>query len=274
MKTALLTSRGVVRITGADAQDWLQGLITNDIARADASQACFAALLSPQGKILFDFLVHRRDKTFLLDCAADQAAALARRLGMYRLRAKVEATQEADFGVAAIWDTDTRPHPLALRDPRHPGLGWRVLDDQAALSRLVAPGAGESEYAAHRIALGIPEGGMDFSWNDIFPHDADMDELGGVDFKKGCYVGQEVVSRVQHRGTARKRFRPVTFPAQTPAQGTDILAGENLVGTIATISGQAGLALFRIDRLMEALEAGHSLEAGGHAVLPVTTREK
>ncbi|MGE3244783.1 MAG: folate-binding protein YgfZ [Beijerinckiaceae bacterium] len=262
MQAALLEHRGVVRITGEDAADWLQGLITNDIARADGENACFAAFLSPQGKILFDFLIHRRGDLFLLDCAAGQAAALAKRLAMYRLRAKVQVELETGAAVLALWDTASRPHPQALRDPRDPLLGWRLAGEAAALAELFPERVPATDYDAHRIAAGVPEGGTDFAWGDIFPHDANMDEMNGVDFKKGCYVGQEVVSRVQHRGSARKRFRKLHFGGETPAPGTEIMAGETSIGSVTSVCGFRGLGLIRIDRAAE----GGDFMAGGAIV--------
>ncbi|MCC2095933.1 MAG: folate-binding protein YgfZ [Hyphomicrobiales bacterium] len=271
MKTALLGSRGVLRVSGPEAADWLQGLITNDIGKADGESACFAALLSAQGKILFDFLISRHggagEEEFLVDCAGDQAAALARRMSMYRLRARVEiADVSAGMGVVAIWDTPDRPSPDARRDPRNPALGWRMIGPRTQIALQFPPQDSEDGYHAMRVAAGVPEGGSDYPWGDAFPHDVNMDELNGVDFKKGCYIGQEVVSRVQHRGTARKRIRKLAFNGSPPATGAAITAGEIQVGTVTSVSGETGLGQIRIDRAADAREAGTQITADGNPV--------
>ena len=266
MQAALLSNRGVVRVSGPDAAGWLQGLITNDVGLADDENACFAAMLTPQGKILFDFLIHRRNDDFLLDCAADQAAALARRLSMYRLRAKVEvADASGEFAVYAVWETASAPAPDARRDPRHSELGWRVLAAKSGAP--IKTNAGKADFAAHRICLGVPEGGSDFAFGEHFPHDVNMDEIHGVDFKKGCYVGQEVVSRVQHRGAARKRIRKLQFADAAPPAGADIIAGDVQLGTVTAVSGSTGLGLIRIDRAAEAATAGSQTVASGEPVV-------
>ena len=267
MKSALLDGRGAVLIEGADAAEWLQGLITNDIAKANGDTICFAALLSPQGKILFDFLIHRRSGAdgdeFVIDCAADQSAALTKRLAMYRLRAQVSVTDiSSTTGIMAVWATDERPAPNARHDTRHRALGWRLAGGQAGIIKELPPNASAEEYAALRIGCGVPEGGTDYAWGDIFPHDVDMDELDGVDFKKGCYVGQEVVSRVQHRGSARKRIRPIQFAAGAVEAGAAITAGDTDLGMVTSVAGATGLGMVRIDRLAEALANGLEPVAG------------
>lgn len=262
MKATILDRRGVVRISGADASDWLQGLITNDITKADDNNACFAALLTPQGKILFDFLILRQEGDYFLDCDADVAATLAKRLTLYRLRAKISIEDcSSTFTVTAVWDSDDVPSHNAKRDPRHPGLGWRIIHPRDTDQDGIQINASVGEYDARRVALGIPEGGVDFGWSDLFPHDANMDELDGVDFKKGCYVGQEVVSRVQHRGSARKRFRKIIrHGAGSP--GDEITAGEMSIGTLTSLTGDNGLALVRIDRLEDAASKGLKVQSG------------
>ena len=210
-KAALLEDRGVVQVGGEDASSFLQGLLTNDVERLSPSEARYAALLSPQGKILFDMLVVRAPgddrPAYLLDCAAAQAADLARRLGFYKLRARVAvADVSLDHGVVAGWgeEPETAGGGIVYRDPRTALLGWRAILPRA---KAEAFGGGHvHEYDALRIALAVPKGGVDFAYGDAFPHDANLDTLQGVDFGKGCYVGQEVVSRMRHRGTARKRI--------------------------------------------------------------------
>jgi folate-binding protein YgfZ len=263
MPTAYLDDRAVLRIAGDEARGFLQGILTCNMDRISQTQAGFGALLSPQGKILFDFLVVEDAEGFWLDTAAAQAEALVKRLSMYKLRAQVTITLDPARAVMAAWDGAPLPD-LAYDDPRHAGLGRRalVLKDEAARADATA-----ADYHAHRIVCGVPEAGRDFPFGDIFPHDADMDLIHGLDFKKGCYVGQEVVSRMEHRGTTRKRILPVMLRGSAPEAGTPILAGETAIGTMGTAapSGHA-LALIRTDKAEEAVSAGQPLVAGGAIV--------
>ena len=236
-----------------------------------AGEACYAALLSPQGKILFDMLVTRvpaeAGATYLLDCASSQAADLAKRLGFYKLRAKVAiADESADHGVIAYWggEPENAPGGVVYADPRDPRLGWRAILPRA---KAVAVGeANANQYEALRISAGVPKGGVDYPYGDAFPHDANLDLINGVDFEKGCYVGQEVVSRMKHRGSARKRVARVKVAAAAPAPGTPVLDGELAVGTLGSSSGREALALLRLDRVEEANAAGRALSAGGVGV--------
>lgn len=259
MPAALLSNRAIVSVSGPDARAFLQNLVTCDVETLTTGEAAFGALLTPQGKILFDFLVVcAGDEKFLLDTAADTAPALLKRLSMYKLRAKV-AVELTDRRVVAAWDEAAPPAGLSYRDPRDQRLGSRVVDG--------APDAGDfAAYDAHRIALGIPQGGADFAWGDAFPHEVNMDLLHGVSFVKGCYVGQEVVSRMQHRGTNRRRILPATFDGPAPAAGAEIRAGDTLIGTFGSASGGHGLAAVRIDRLADAQAAGETIAAGGTAL--------
>src|SRR5271165_7088364 len=269
-KAAYLQDRGIVCVSGEDAAGFLQGLLTNDVEGLAPGEARYAALLSPQGKILFDILVVRaptgETATYLLDCAAGQAADLAKRLSFYKLRAKVAVADEsADHGVVAGWDEEPQNAAggVVCRDPRAP-LGWRAIlpRDQA-----MAVGAGHvHEYDGLRIALAVPKGGVDFAYGDAFPHDANLDSLNGVDFDKGCYVGQEVVSRMKHRGTARKRVARVRVSAAAPPPGTPVLDGQLTIGTLGSSSGREALALLRLDRVEDAKAAGRGLSAGGVGV--------
>jgi tRNA-modifying protein YgfZ len=276
MKAAFLPDRGVVKVSGEDARNFLNGLITTDVTSLAAGSARFGALLTPQGKIVVDFLITEtppsEDGGFLIDCPRALAQGLASKLGFYKLRAKVTVENLSDsLGVIAAWDGAFATNPeLAFADPRKPGLGWRILAPEAQ-TRKVADLIGaelvdSAEYEAHRIATGVPRGGLDFMYGDAFPHETNMDRLGGVDFDKGCYVGQEVVSRTQHRGTARTRTVRVTLDGPRPEPGTAILAGDKPVGTMGSAAGGHGLALIRIDRVADALGAGLALTAGGLAI--------
>ena len=266
-KAAMLEDRAVIRVGGEDATGFLQGLLTNDVERLHPSEARYAALLTPQGKILFDMIVVRApggEPSYLIDCAAAQAADLAKRLGFYKLRAKVAiADVSADQAVAAFWGAEA-PHideGVLYADPRDPRLGWRAIMARASATALGS--AHVNEYEGLRIAVGAPKGGLDFAYGDAFPHDANLDLLHGVDFDKGCYVGQEVVSRMKHRGTARKRIARVKLSGPSPAPGTPVLDRELAVGALGSSSGREALALLRLDRAEEAAAAGRTLSAGG-----------
>lgn len=259
-----LSDRGVLRVRGADARKFLQGVITNNLDKAEEGAAVHTGLLSPQGKILFDFFVVPHGGDILIEAAKDTLAELAKRLGFYRLRAQVEIAEAPEYDVAAVWDgTPTLPEEaLAFADPRLQALGMRVLlPVGAAISRLACTEASEDAYHARRIMLGVPEGGRDYALGDTFPHEALFDQLNGVDFKKGCFVGQEVVSRMEHRGTTRKRVVPVEGDGPL-LSGTEVKAGELPLGTIGSVAGTRGLALLRLDRAADAASKGTALTAG------------
>jgi len=267
-KAAMLEDRGVVSVSGADATGFLQGLLTNDVEKLPPGEARYAALLTPQGKILFDMIVVRApgagEPVFLIDCAAAQAADLARRLGFYKLRAKVAVADEsAARAVAAYWGGEPEPVEggTLYADPRDPRLGWRAI-----LPRTIADAIGSehaAEYEGLRIGAVAPKGGLDFAYGDAFPHDANLDLLHGVDFEKGCYVGQEVVSRMKHRGTARKRVVRVKLAGPPPAPGAPVMDRELAVGALGSSSGREALALLRLDRAEDAAAAGRGLIAEG-----------
>ena len=270
--TALLPDRGVVRVTGEDAGKLLQGVITNDMDLLATQLALHAGLLTPQGKILFEFFVVKTDGGFLLETGRDKAADLAKRLSMYKLRAKaVIADASADFRVFAVWGTvpsssGQAAGTVSFADPRHPDLGLRILAPQSATNSFDAT---PEAYHAHRIALGVPEGGRDYVLGDTFPHEADFDVLHGASFTKGCFVGQEVVSRMQNRGTVRKRVVPVTGAAPLAA-GADVTTGAAVIGKIGSVAGTQALALLRLDRVDEATAKGEPVLAGG---VPITVRK-
>jgi folate-binding protein YgfZ len=272
MRAALLSERSAVRVTGADAPRYLNGLVTHSVETLSPGEARFAALLTPQGKIVVDFFavaVEPEDGGgFALDCPRALGEELVKRLLFYRLRSKVEIEARPDLAIAAVLDQEP-PADLGLvyADPRHAGLGWRaVLPAEDAEAALAAAGAALVDpelWQKLRIALGVPEGGKDFAYGDTFPHEADMDALNGVDFHKGCFIGQEVVSRVERRGTARARVVPVAYEHAAPEAGIEVHAGERAVGHMGSAAGGRGLALLRLDRVAEALAAGETLAAGG-----------
>jgi folate-binding protein YgfZ len=263
-RAALLPDRSVLRVTGPDAHKLLQGVITNNLDRTQDGAAIHAGLLSPQGKILFDFFALAAGDGFLLEVAREKAAELAKRLGFYRLRAKVDITEAPEFTVAVAWGGEARPPAGAIvyADPRLAELGIRLLLPSGKnVADLGCEPASEEDYHALRIKLGVPEGGRDYVFGDAFPHDALFDQLKGVDFKKGCFVGQEVVSRMQHRGTARKRIVPVEGDAPLTS-GAEIEAGGLPIGPIGSVDGVSGLALVRLDRVEDAVAKGEPLMAG------------
>ena len=263
---SLLPSRAALAIGGADAAKFLQGLITNDIDKVQGSRAIHAGLLSPQGKILFDFFLVASGSGFLADVARDKVDELAKRLAFYRLRAAVEIDAHSSYSIAAAWGgTPAEPSgALVYADPRLPALGYRAfLPEGMSASELGCGDATEADYHAFRIGTGVPEGGQDYAFGDAFPHEALFDQLNGVDFDKGCFVGQEVVSRMEHRGTVRKRIVPVEGKGPLPAPGTSIEAGGVPVGSLGSVDGSAGLALLRLDRVEDALARGQTLAADG-----------
>jgi folate-binding protein YgfZ len=274
-RMALLTDRGVLAVTGEDAAKLLQGVITNDMTKLDKDAALHTGLLSPQGKILFDFFVVKAAEGLLIETARAWLAPLKQRLVMYRLRAKAEITDvTADYTLVACWGA---PHQarhddsptIGFPDPRHPGLGTRHLASLASEWNCDAEGAEaatQDDYHAHRIAIGVPDAGRDFPLGDTFPHEALYDQTGSVCFTKGCYVGQEVVSRMQHRSTARKRIVPVEASTALPAPGADIRAGDVTIGTLGSVADTNGLAMIRLDRAAEFRAKGVSLKAGDASI--------
>ena len=276
MKAALLPDRGVLKVVGADARNFLHGLVTADILDLAPGSARFCALLTPQGKIVADFIVTEAPAKdgggFFLDVPRAVSAALVGKFNLYKLRAKVLIEDLSEvLGVLAVWDGGGIPKQgLTYADPRLPTLGVRAILPphlaQAAAAELGAEFVDASQYETHRIALGVPQGGIDFSYGDAFPHESDMDQLGGVDFKKGCYIGQEVVSRMEHRGTARTRAVPVRYDGAAPQAGAAVTAGDRQIGTIGSAADGRAVALLRLDRVSEAMSRGEQLSASGVAI--------
>lgn len=268
---AALANRSVVSITGTDAAKFLQGLITNDMdSLSKDGSALYAGLLSPQGKILFDFLVVRTATAILIDIAKDKASEFIKRLSLYKLRADVVISDvTSDYKVFAIWGgalPDESQSPLIFTDPRLPDLGLRVIADDALVQKLSETPAlvavSEAAYDAHRINLGVPEGGKDFTFGDAYPHDACFDLFHGVSFSKGCYVGQEVVARMENKSLVRKRVVRIEGTAPLTSH-SDILLGETPIGRLGTVFGKHGLAMVRLDRASDALDKPAPLTANG-----------
>jgi folate-binding protein YgfZ len=254
MDSAFLDDRAIIALSGADARELLQGLVTNDLKRLVPGVALYAALLSPQGKILFDFLISEGEGALLIDVARASRDALLKKLKMYRLRAKVEIDARDQLGVFVSLQghPDNRPTGYAQRaitfiDPRLPELGLRSI---GAMAEMPANLPGPHAWHQHRLALGIPEAG-DFGSEKVFALDAGLEELHGVSFTKGCYIGQELTSRMKHRATTRKRILTVTADGALPQSGT-LSRGGAEIGEVLSVHGSTAFVLVRMDRLEEA----------------------
>ncbi|MDQ0562185.1 folate-binding protein YgfZ [Rhizobium mesoamericanum] len=252
MPAVYLKNRSLIKVSGSEAQSFLQNLITTDLAALAANEARPGALLTPQGKILFDFMIWQDGDGFIIETDDDQRDALLKRLSMYKLRAAVDLSPAGD-GVTVSWE-NTNTGPV---DSRFAKAGVTLIRQAGQ------HGTDDVKtYDALRTANGIAVSGQDYELQDAFPHDVLMDFNGGLSFKKGCYVGQEVVSRMQHRGTARRRVVTVKGETALPPPGTEITAAGKLVGTLGSVVGNGGLAIVRIDRAGEAIATDTPLLAG------------
>ena len=281
-----LPARAVLAVSGPDRRAFLQGLITNDIARAGEARAIHAALLTPQGRILHDFAVVEQDERYLFDVEATGADALAKRLATYKLRSKVAIERLADWAVAAVIDADALRAlgtdgeagvakrlaggtGTAFVDPRLAALGARVIAPATVLDGLEASGWRRDDPARHealRLALGVPEGTRDLA--DGLPMENGLDPLNTLDWKKGCYVGQEVTARMRYRGLTRKRLVPVRIAGVAPEPGTPVMLGGEEAGELRGSAGTRGLALLRIDKLDAAVETGLAFTAADATLTP------
>ncbi len=257
MPAVFLKDRALIRVSGTEAQSFLQNLITTDIVSLAADEARPGALLTPQGKILFDFMIWRDGDDFVIETDEAQRDALLKRLTMYKLRAAVTLTADGN-GVTVSWGDGAA---TGFQDSRFAKAGIPLFRTPGENGTDV-PSAYDSLRAAH----GVVTSGADYALQDAFPHDVLMDLNGGLSFRKGCYVGQEVVSRMQHRGTARRRVVTVSSAEPLPASGTEITASGKPVGTLGSVSGSNGLAIIRIDRAGEAMASGTPLLVGDIAV--------
>lgn len=241
-------TREVLKIDGPDAVEFLQGLVTNDVGKLDQGLV-YAAMLTPQGKYLADFLLAREGDAILLDVDAALAPALLQRLGMYKLRADVTITQ-TDYKVRRGVGT---PPPGAMADPRHEALGWRMYGSEA--------GDDGTDWDAIRVAHCIPESGIELT-PDMFILEAGLETLNGVDFRKGCYVGQEVTARMKHKTALRKGLARVGIEGEAPV-GTAITANGKPAGTLFTQSGGRAIAYLRFDRAKGPMQAGDAVVSYG-----------
>ena len=268
-----LDDRGVLEVSGADATALLQGLVSNDLAHLEQQPAVYAALLTPQGKYLVDFLIYRHGDALWLDVEAARLDDLVRRLTLYRLRADASFTRRDDLAVYALFDGDAAAVESAeidRLDPRLDALGRRVVGAPAMVEPALAALAEAADFATwdrHRLALGVPDGTRDLEPDKALLLENGFVELNGVDFDKGCFVGQELTARMRYRGTVRKRLVPVTLEGSAKP-GTSIRAGEVEVGELRSVAGELGLALIRLDRWDRAKAAGEPLQAEAAVVAP------
>jgi folate-binding protein YgfZ len=266
----ILEDRGIIAVSGPDRRLFLQGLVSNDVEKLAPDRALYAALLTAQGKYLHDFIMVEDGEVIWLDAEAARLGDLRRRLSLYRLRAKVEIAEQSELAVAAVFGMDAlaalglagepgelRPRDagIVLVDPRLASLGARAILPRDALCRtLAALGLAEADFAAwdrHRLALGVPDGSRDLVPDKSILLEAGFDELHGVDWQKGCYVGQELTARTKYRGLIKKRLFPVRIDGPLPQPGTMITAEGRDAGEMRSSREGQGLALLRLDAVRE-----------------------
>ena len=293
LRAVLLESRGLLAVSGEESRDFLQNLISNDVAKVTPGRAIFASLLTPQGKYLHDFFVVEMtvagQTALVLDTEAGSLADLTRRLTMYKLRAKVELRDLSGgfAAIAAFGDGAAKALGLhaqegaagpfaggvAFVDPRYAPLGGRVIvphgEAEAALSEAGFDLADDAAYDRHRLGHAIPDGIRDFIVDKSLPLECGFDDLHAIDYDKGCYVGQELTARTHHRGMIRKRLYRVDIDGAAPQPGTEILFGETKAGEMRSARGGLGLALLRTEQVEAAARAGEPLVAEGAKLTPV-----
>lgn len=266
MPTIQLSNRSLIHIEGPDAEHFLQNILTTDLDALAQGELKPGALLTPQGKIMFDFLIARSGETgFVLDCRSDLAEDFVKRLTLYRLRAKADISKQDQADAIIRWETDSATSDA---DSTAAADGWltdtRFPAGIAVQRSYASAGSADTNiepWTLLRIANGVAESGTDYDASDAFPHDVLLDQTGGVGFRKGCYIGQEVVSRMQHRGTARRRVMIATSATDLPSSGTEVRANDRPIGVLGTVSGTTAIAIMRIDRVRAALDAGHPITA-------------
>ena len=262
MTFALLPSRALILVSGPDWRGFLQGLITQDVETLAAGEVRFAALLTPQGRLLHDMFLAGRDDGVWLDVAAAAREAIIQRLSIYRLRAKVEIAPDLTPAAVLFGDVATAPPPGWWPDPRLPALGWRGYGAEAP----DAQPAAEADHDAWRLSLGVP-GPADWGSETTYPIEADFDLLAGIDFKKGCFIGQETTSRMKRRGQIKTRMLPIRFQGAPPPHGAEVLAGPLRAGQVLSGRDGAAMALLRLDRI-----EGADLTVDGRPVEAVRPR--
>jgi tRNA-modifying protein YgfZ len=252
-QTAALPARGVIEVGGEDRVSFLQGLVSNDVAAAAPGQAVWTALLTPQGKWLADFFILTDGDRLLLDCERAQMAMLIPRLGRFRLRSKITIAARDDLAVFVAWDGPPPHADLAAPDPRLSDAGWRLLS-----ATPIATNAAEADWDLHRLRLGLPDGSADLEAEKTVLLEAGFDELSGVAWDKGCYMGQELTARTKYRGLVKRRLVPVTVDGVLPTAGTPVLRDGAEVGTMRSGRGRLGLAVLRLEVLNHQLACGEA----------------
>jgi len=253
-RLAHLPERAVIEIAGDDRVTFLQGLVSNDVTGAQPGRAVWAALLTPQGRWLADFFILAEPDRLLLDAERAQLPALVQRLSRFRLRSKVAITPRNELSVYAAWNEAWTSGRIAAPDPRLPDAGWRVLSTEALQTT-----ASADEWDRHRLALGLPDGSRDLEAEKTVLLEAGFDELGGISWTKGCYMGQELTARTKYRGLVKRRLVPVEVEGPLPAAGTPVLRNGLEVGTMRSGRDQHGLAVLRLDALRDQLAWGEAL---------------
>lgn len=283
---ALLEDRAVLSLGGEDRKTFLQGLVSNDVRRVSAKQAIYAAMLTPQGKYLHDFLIVEENDSLLIDCERARIADLRRRLSLYRLRSHVEISEKPELVVAVIPGAEAAtlfglPRDagraaafaggVAFVDPRLSALGVRVImPAERAATRLAAAGmtiADASIYDRLRVELGIPDGSRDMIIEKSLPLECGFDDLNGIDWNKGCYMGQELTARMHYRALVKKRLLPVMVDGPLPAPGTPILSDDREAGEMRSGRDGAALAMLRLEHL-PAATIPSTLTAGSARITP------
>lgn len=293
----IFDDRGVIRIAGEDRATFLQGLVSNDVLKVSPERAGYGAFLTAQGKFLYDFFLVETGEALLIETAADRLEEFFRKLRMYKLRSKIDMSIESDdWIVAAVFGADTFDalslpaergaasgfaEGLAFVDPRHADAGARVLlPEVAGPAALAAAGLKETDRAAYdrrRVSIGLPDGAKDLAVEKTVLLEAGFEELGGVDFDKGCYMGQELTARTKYRGLVKRRLMPIIINGPLPAPGTEITLDGREAGEVRSVvpnngggseGGGMGLAMIRLNRLDEALRSGDPLQAGEATVIP------
>lgn len=267
MPTVILPERMLIAVTGADAAHLLHNVLTCDVEKLEDGIAQPGALLTPQGKVMFDFLVARDGNGFIIDIDRAQADAFLKRMMLYKMRSKVDFTKQDQHVIAVSWDSESDTSQTDSSRCWHDGRFSGMVTRHAAPGKEGSVnGADLAAWHQLRVTHGVAESGMDFELGEAFGHDISFDQNGGLDFKKGCYVGQEVVSRMQHRGTARRRIVIVQSGGDLPPSGTAIEAGGKQVGALGTVVGSSALAIVRLDRVAKAHASNAPITAGGVAL--------
>jgi folate-binding protein YgfZ len=244
-----LPKRALIQVKGPDKASFLQGLITNDVATLEQRKLIYAALLTPQGKFLFDLFIFQIEDVFLIDCERERTSELIKRLSMYKLRSKVEITDLSDtYKVFAVSNKQLMPNEIQIADPRLKELGYRLYTKNQSIDLQLS-----NNYENHRISLGVPDGSGDIPIDKGVILEYGFDELQAIDWKKGCYMGQELTARTRYRGLVRKRLLPVKIEGESPPPFRPIFLGDTEVGEMRSSASECGLALLRLGFIRDSL---------------------